>query len=159
MIVAVSSMSVVAEPLSFGGSRDIVSFDSTVPRTIIPSKPFSLYPYKLSDNSPLPERELRFLLNTVPANDSLLRQENGLRIASLSFLGVGLWAFGYFGYSIFEKSPDPNLMKNISVGVQVGSVLGYIITDKMRSYKIDQAIRNYNLYIMGVPVPGVVQYD
>jgi hypothetical protein len=129
--------------------------DSTVPRTIIRSNPFSLHRYKLSDNSPLRKREIRFLLNTVPTNSSLLKQEKGFRIASLSFLGV--WGLACLGYSFSEKSPNPNIIQNISVGVQVGSVLGYVITDNMSSYKFNQAISNYNLSIMGVPLSVIVQ--
>jgi hypothetical protein len=114
----------------------------------------ALGPYGLQDGTSLNRRDLRARLLTVPENRAVLRRADGWRIAS--------WATGVVMTGaavttlVYALNPDlPNARDIMSV---CGSVDGLMTVMELLFWNLSDkttsmAVQNYNLSIMGLPVP------
>jgi hypothetical protein len=126
------------------------------PNTIQKSNWYSLYQFQLADGTSLRLKDTLTLLKTVPGNTVLLRQEKGFRIAS----DVGMViACGFaIGYLVCQRSnPDAlynGTTSNVIFGCMAVSSITSIVTAGIANDRLNKAVNNYNLTVMGIPIPA-----
>ena len=125
------------------------------PHAIQKSKWYSLHLFQLADGTGLRRKDTLTLLKTVPENTVLLRQEKGFRISAAVCLALTAGFFGvHLGYT--RNNSDALYIGNMSPviygGLFVSGVIG-MITAGLANDRLNKAVSNYNLSIMGLPVP------
>jgi hypothetical protein len=126
------------------GTSDPVAVDLN--KVILPYSFGGHYFWELPDGTALKTSEVRTLAQIVPENKTLLRQEKTWRIItySLEVLGVGL--------VISSFAVDD---RNLSIGLAWGAVgvcIPMAYTGAAAHNRLQHAVNNYNLYIMGIPI-------
>lgn len=115
---------------------------------------FSFYDYHLYDGTLLKMREVRSLLRTVPENETLMKQELGIRIANYSFAAIAFASLitgtVYYNHDEWENSKT---VTNIALITGLCGFLGELFAYQMWEDKFERAVNNYNLHIMGIPIP------
>jgi hypothetical protein len=112
---------------------------------------FNPLSYQFSDGSPVTSSEFKQLLD-IPTNQTLLKQIKQTTIASksLGFFTLAI-AGGMFAY-IFGDLPNSEIMLPVLSGVSILSSTSIIFISQITGIKIMQAVDNYNLYILGIPI-------
>jgi hypothetical protein len=114
---------------------------------------YTPFNYQFLDGTPLVDKnKLRQILN-IPGNEKLLKQEKGLRLMTNVFAVLCMAATAMHSRYIF-LSDIPNrdsLMLACYIG-EVVSLAATFWTGTAANNKIDRAVDNYNLYIMGIPI-------
>jgi hypothetical protein len=111
-------------------------------------------PYALQDGTSLKYRDLRARLLTVPEKNAVLRRADGWRIASWATLAVmsGLAVTGI----VYTANPDWANAKEMAMAFDAASLslwLAEALFWNLSQNTMDKAVDNYNLSIMGVPIP------
>jgi hypothetical protein len=111
---------------------------------------FSRYPYKLANGTGLSYQDTLQILKPLKINEILLKEEREYRIASNVLLVIsGMGCSIYLLY--FDRLKNDiwgNILIGSSAGVGVSSLITYGIAEK----KINKAVHNYNLYVMGIQI-------
>jgi hypothetical protein len=128
----------------------------TIPNILLHQNSIMFFPfnYQLLDGTPkVDSNKLRQILRTAPGNEKLLKQEKGLRIMAYVFGTICMASTAaHLGY-LFSDYPDRNaMMTAFYVGETVGLGLTFF-TGMAANNKISRAVDNYNLSIMGIPIP------
>lgn len=129
--------------------------NTVIPQFIIHNEHyFSFYDYHLYDGTLLKYREVRSLLRTVPENEKLMKQELGIRIVNYSFatILVASW-ITHTVYSYHDEWENSKTVMNIALITGLCGFLGELFTYQMWEDKFERAVNNYNLKIMGIPIP------
>jgi hypothetical protein len=126
------------------GTSDIVAVDLN--KIILPYSFGSNFFWKLSDGTMLKTSEVRTLAQIVPENKTLLQQEKTWRIItySLVVLGSGSAISGFI-------VDDSNLRIGLACGA-VGICIAMVYSDAFANNRLQHAVNNYNLSIMGIPI-------
>jgi hypothetical protein len=126
------------------------------PNTIQKSKWPSLYQFQLADGTSLRLKDTLTLLKTVPENTVLLRQEKGFRIAS--DVGMVIVCGFAIDYLVYQRSnPDAlynGTTSNVIFGGMAVSSITSIVTAGIANDRLNKAVNNYNLTVMGIPIPA-----
>jgi hypothetical protein len=129
--------------------------DAFIPKLMIHNENyFSFYDYHLYDGTPLKYSEVRSLLRTVPENEKLMKQELSIRIFNYSFAAIAFASLitgtVYYGHNEWENS---EIVINVALITGICGFLGELFTYQMWEDKFERAVNNYNLKIMGIPIP------
>ncbi|MDR0409315.1 MAG: hypothetical protein LBH18_02830 [Spirochaetaceae bacterium] len=115
---------------------------------------FSIYDYHLYDGTPLKYGKLRSMLKSVPENEKLMKAELGIRIANYSFAAIAaaslITGAVYYNNTEWENS---DTIINAAIITGLFSFLGELFTYQAWEDKFERAVGNYNLKIMGIPIP------
>jgi hypothetical protein len=126
-----------------------------VPKLIIHNENyFSSYDYHLYDGTSLKYSEVRSLLRTVPENEKLMKQELGIRIFNYSFAAIAVASLitgTVYHYNTGWENSETVI--NIALITGLCGFLGELFTYQMWEDKFERAVNNYNLKIMGIPIP------
>jgi hypothetical protein len=113
-------------------------------------QPFALS--LLADGTSLKYKELKEIISIVPENEKLLRRANGWKIAGWVSSAATFGCFGGYVYYYFnEDAPNTN-RENMFTLTILSSACGLIFT-MLEANNISHAVHNYNLSIMGIPIP------
>jgi hypothetical protein len=114
---------------------------------------FSFYDYHLYDGTFLKYSNVRSLLKTVPENEKLMKQELGIRTFNYSFAAITLASL--ITGTVYYNNELANSETIISAALITGlcGFLGELFTYQMWEDKFERAVNNYNLRIMGIPIP------
>ena len=110
--------------------------------------------YTLQDGTSLKYRDLRARLLTVPENGAVLRRADGWRIATWATLAVmaGATVTGL----VYTANPDWPHAKEMAVAFEAAGLslsLAEMLFWNLSQNTMDKAVDNYNLSVMGIPVP------
>lgn len=148
---------IVAENESDKISEALFSLNLTEPLPILihqDSIMFFPFNYQFLDGTLKVNRnQMRQILCTLPDNEKILKQEKGLRVMSYIFGTICIASTAvHLGY-LFSDRPNRNIMMTaFYVGEVVGLGLTFV-TGMAANNKISRAVDNYNLSIMGIPIP------
>jgi hypothetical protein len=109
---------------------------------------------RLADGTLLKYKELKETISIVPENEKLMRRAKGWRIAEWVNAAVMIGCFGgYIYYSLNEDAPNADgKMSALSSFVNLFFITG-LIFNSLEEKNITDAVYNYNLSIMGIPIP------
>jgi hypothetical protein len=110
--------------------------------------------YQFSDGEKIVnDKKLMNVLHTIPQNECLLKQAKGFRIMALviGIIGIGMVA-GHQAYLFSDYPRRDAMMTTFYVG-EVLCLAATFATGMTANNKIYQAVENYNLSIMGIPIP------
>ncbi|MDR1325116.1 MAG: hypothetical protein LBK00_03670 [Treponema sp.] len=159
MIMAMYSTTMFADPLPVTG--DGLVYTGSSPPEQDPSQlilridnVFSFYDYQSFDGTSLKYKDVTSLVKTIPENQPLLSRITGVRIANWSFAAV-LFASAItaWTYSFVPDLPHAETMFNVALLTGMFALLGEMITYQWHEDLFQRAVDNYNLSIMGIPVP------
>jgi hypothetical protein len=112
--------------------------------------------YQFLDGTTITKRKQLFdILSTVPENKALLKEEKVWH--AMTCTGAAVTAAGWFGTVWYIWRPDePNreTILQASVFTFVGGMAVTFFSAAIRDSKKHRAVDNYNLTIMGVPIPN-----
>ncbi|MDR1325115.1 MAG: hypothetical protein LBK00_03665 [Treponema sp.] len=114
----------------------------------------SMRNFLLLDGTYLNYTDMRERLLAIPGNETYLNRAKGFEIGSVVSLGVG--AAGAIAYLVFALIPDMPNQDILKFSAWSGLVLGICGSAVSFTYSyanLREATRNYNLSIMGIPVP------
>lgn len=115
---------------------------------------FSFYDYQSFDGIPLKFKEVKALLNTVPENQALMSKRIGVVIANWTFAALGFASGMAAGtYYFIPDLPHAKTMLGAALITAGLSFFGEIITYQWNEDLFQRAVDNYNLSIMGIPIP------
>jgi hypothetical protein len=139
-----------------GLSRYTVDTDNDItnetPKLLIHTgKYFPSLSYQFPDGSPVSSVEFGQLLD-IPSNQLLLKQIRQSSVVSRSLGWFTLAVAGSMFAYIFADLPNAEIMLPVLSGVGIVSAVGSVYTSQVMSIKILQAIDNYNLSILGIPI-------
>jgi hypothetical protein len=104
----------------------------------------------LADGTLLKYKELKEIISIVPENEKLLRRAKGWNIVRWVSMAVEAgFLGGYFYYSHNEDAAKADGMLVLSL---FSSICGMSVS-MLEEKNITRAVHNYNLSIMGVPIP------
>jgi hypothetical protein len=112
---------------------------------------FSFYPYRLTDGTQLNYKNTMALLKSIPDNEYLIKQQKRLQIIN----GILIFAGGggsFYGFQYYFRNNNI-MMENICFSTLIVSCLTSFTIQAIRDEKINKAINNYNLSVMGLPIP------
>ena len=101
----------------------------------------------------IPEKNLKLLLDSIPENKKLRKQETFWNV--MDYVCLGLAASGIVTYSICAFNPEmqnKETFQNISITTTVISLFGAIFSGNMATSKRLKAVDNYNISVMGIPI-------
>jgi hypothetical protein len=129
------------------------------PQILVRQKSSLYFPdnYQFLDGTPVIQwKQLMKILSTVPENKTLLKEEKGWH--TLTWVGalITMTAFvGYNGYIWREpNSYNRETMLKTFFFTQIGGLAIMIPAVNIRNNKRFIAVENYNLSIMGIPIPN-----
>lgn len=102
--------------------------------------------YRFADGEVLRARDVRRIVSSVPANETLLRQERRARISSLIFAGLAMGSVVATTTSLYIDEPQSSNMRNVSVGALVPSIVFTSFFDALAGNRLQQSVDNYNSY-------------
>jgi hypothetical protein len=114
---------------------------------------FSFSDYQLFDGTALKSKDINTLIKTVPENKPLLSQRTGVVIAKVSFTALAF--SGLMTAYLYPKSdlPNPDIVSGVALLTGMGALLGEIIMYQWGEDILQRSVDNYNLSIMGIPIP------
>jgi hypothetical protein len=113
---------------------------------------FSFYDYQLFDGTALKRKDVNALIKTVPENTGLLRQKTGLFIANVSFATLAF--SGLMAAFLYPRdSPNANIVFRAGMLIGFFSLTVEGITYQWGEDVLQRAVDNYNLSVMGIPIP------
>jgi hypothetical protein len=121
----------------------------------MPTTGFAKQPFQLFDGMPLGYNDIHTLTLEVPENDRIIKQAKPWRTASIIMMGASVVSCLLQVYTLvaFYDDPDDLHYYGRMVGWTTFSTLGGSgLAGMIYHDKIQKAINNYNLSIMGMPV-------
>jgi hypothetical protein len=114
---------------------------------------FSFSDYQLLNGTTLKRKDINALIKTVPENTPLLRQKTGLFIANVSFAALAF--SGLMTAYLYPKSDLPNtdIVSRVALFTGLYSLIGEILIYQWGEDILQRSVDNYNLSIMGIPIP------
>jgi hypothetical protein len=127
----------------------------------VPTNSFILYGglfkgYTLPDGTQLSYKALKERLKLAPENEVLLRRAAGWRVASLATLVPVTGSLAaYMVYTFNDKLPDAHEMAKLFYSVEILLAASDILFSLFFQNNMTKAVSNYNynLSVMGLPVP------
>jgi hypothetical protein len=110
--------------------------------------------FVLPDGTNLSTEELKQRLFTVPENDKYVSRAGGWTAAYWTAFGIGCAAAAMDIVYLFNEDLPYRMpmIAALSGGVVLGIVTGDLFI-VMRNRNLNRAVRNYNLSVMGIPIP------
>lgn len=112
---------------------------------------FSIFPYKLSIGQELSYNDTLRIVKSLKINEALLKEEKNYRIISnvISFVyATGLLVVMFSGQVKITENMPYMLVATVGLGAP------FFVTKNMSEKKLDKAVQNYNLYVMGLQIPN-----
>jgi len=130
--------------------------DITIPSTdlkLINKNPLSsIFPYTLTDGTKLSYTDTLKIVKSLKTNETLLKEERDCQIASRVF--YMLYGIGILGWACLftpdQRNDNIMYLLAITTGVGIPALSTKIVAEK----KLDKAVHNYNLYVMGIQIPN-----
>ncbi|MDR3335777.1 MAG: hypothetical protein LBT16_01105 [Treponema sp.] len=97
------------------------------------------------------------MLNTAPANQTLMRQMRNLYITNnIGMITISASAIGSALIVLQLDINKPSTLLATLLTATIGTGVGYLmmlVSHNAYQRKLAQSVNNYNLYIMGIPIP------
>jgi heme oxygenase len=117
----------------------------------------SLKSFKTMDNTQISNKEGFSMLNTAPANQTLMRQMRNLYITNnIGMITISASAIGSALIVLQLDINKPSTLLATLLTATIGTGVGYLmmlVSHNAYQRKLAQSVNNYNLYIMGIPIP------
>jgi hypothetical protein len=111
--------------------------------------------FLLLDGTYLNYADMKERLLAIPGNETYLNRAKGFEIGGFVSFGVGI--AGAIAYVVFGSIPDmPNqdILETAMFSTYILGFTGSIVSFTYSSRNLYEATRNYNLSVMGIPVPA-----
>jgi hypothetical protein len=154
-IISYPSVDAFAQDLSDDIFTDVTIQDKkSASKIIANTNYFSLAPFKFLDGTTLSYKKIRPLLANIPENEKLLKEITNTTL--LNWISVALFAassVGFYAYYRDEGATYRNTMLPITAFSSATFLITGIISNQALIRSRQRAVDNYNLYIMGIPIP------
>jgi hypothetical protein len=110
--------------------------------------------YLLLDGTYLNYAEMKERFLAVPGNETYLNRARSFEIGSSVGLGIGVaGGIAYIVFSFIPDLPDRDILKEVMFTTSMLGFLGGAVSENFSYRNLRHATRNYNLSVMGIPVP------
>ncbi|MDR0628684.1 MAG: hypothetical protein LBG24_03420 [Treponema sp.] len=125
-----------------------------VQKLIMKTTWFTSHPFQLFDGTPLEYKDIYTLTSEVPGNVRLVNQAKPWRGISIVMIGISLVSCFFQVYTVaFPNTLDnPSFYGNMAAWTTFSTFGGGLLAGMVYHDKLQKAINNYNLHIIGIPV-------
>lgn len=102
-------------------------------------------------NEAIKQRELYKILRSIPENEKVIKKARGWEIAGFVSLGLLGFSSGVLVTQSLKNSTDESITRLSSAGILTG-ILCSCASFTVHLGSISNAVDNYNLYVMGIPI-------
>jgi len=111
----------------------------------------SVFPYKLTDGTKLSYNDTLRVVKYLEINKALLKEEKNYHI--ISNVTSTIFAMGLLGWVWLNKDQrNPYIFTPYMFAATVGLGTSIFVTKSIAEKKLNKAVGNYNLYIMGIQI-------
>jgi hypothetical protein len=123
-------------------------------KLIMKTPAYAKHPFQLFDGTPLGYNDIHTLTLEVPGNDKIIKQAKPWRTVSIIMMGAsGVSCFFQLYTLVFRNTfDDPIFYGRMAYMTTFLALGGSALAGMIYHDKIQKAVYNYNLYIMGMPV-------
>jgi hypothetical protein len=138
-------------------SQNSILFAQEIPasKLIMKTTGFTEHPFQLFDGTPLGYSDIHTLTLEAPGNDKIIKQAKPWRTVSIVFAGISLvfcFLQVYTLVAFFDAPEDLRYYGRMAGWTTFFAFAGSLGAGMRYNDKIQDAVNNYNLYIMGMPV-------
>jgi hypothetical protein len=123
-------------------------------KLIMKTTRFAAHPFQLFDGTPLDYNDVHTLTVEAPGNERIIKQAKPWRTASIIMLGASLASCFFQVYTLVfpDTLENPRFYGKMAAWTTFSLFGGSVLAGMTYHDKIQKAVNNYNLYIMGMPV-------
>jgi hypothetical protein len=123
-------------------------------KLIMKTTGFAEHPFQLFEGTPLDYNDIHALTLEVPGNDRIIKQAKPWRTISIIMMGASVVSCFFQVYTLVfsDTLENPYFYERPAGWATFSALGGSALAGMIYHDKIQRAVNNYNLYIMGMPV-------